>query len=1100
MSLSSTILAAAALATAGTVASGAPEARLPDLIVRQEPLLHTEIDRLSEPGRELLRLTAGTANVGLGPLELRGGTVLNATQAEVSQRIFLSDGTWFDRLAGVFTYHPSHGHVHFDDWTVFRLREALPDGGVGAIVAEGSKVSFCLQDFVVDDPANPSFDRFGVYATCGYEVQGISPGWGDTYDWWLPEQWIDITGVPDGPYWLEVEVDPDDRLLEADESNNVARVPIRLRPPAALADRFEENDSFDEVAARTEGDPSSPNLGAIGSRRVIGDLSMEDDRDLFRFRLEQPAAEAGFARIESPWSVGDLDLVLSDAMGVRLASSERPGNSERVSLAGVPAGTYFLEVVARSGTNPAYTLTLDPSGDPCPLLPEEDPADPGPGQADADGDRRADACDNCPTVPNPDQADANHDGGGDACQPALTLAGIVQDGGEFLEVRATAVDPQDDPLSGTVIVSGPVLHPVHLQDALEARNCDLAFLPDDTPGEGIGFTFGALGDPYLFDADSALQCEDGEVDYLLAAGACSPAGTGFAREVPLGGLSLPAAICVRRAGAGPGGRTLWIESYDGGSLQGHVDLGVERLLEAPFAPRLPRRLPLPPMAPGRMHDLDLTVSDGSSPPVTVHAAFVSSGERTLLINSAPVARIAATPRVECDRTGGGLVTLDGSASADADSSPGTHDDLVSFEWLEDFGARGERLLGMGERLPVVLSLGPHRLTLRVTDTAGESGTSEVVVTVVDSTPPSLTLSTDPAVLWPPDHRMARVRVSWEAHDVCDPRTRVGLVSVTSSEPDDAGGNGDGATTDDIQGADPGTADTGIGLRAERAAGGPGRLYTLTYRTVDGQGNASSAIATVTVPGDRSGGGQRGGNQQAGHDERHEHGDAPPHPVIREARGEFGEKREQVVGPQRGGVAFRSNDAQAKQDPADHDARQLEIVADEPRERSRGEDGAGSEQRSAAPPPGALEQRKGGDNREDVRGEIGDEVDQVGAPGVELREPPRILPLRADERDDSLQQRSAVDRRDLQLPHPPAGGHAAEGVQQLVHRDIGEPGGERRDEQSPGRNPGLPGPRGQDRLRRPRQLPRHLHAGIEEPAQSAHRATILFAAVFRRKTC
>jgi hypothetical protein len=79
---------------------------------------------------------------------------------------------------------------------------------------------------------------------------------------------------------------------------------------------------------------------------------------------------------------------------------------------------------------------------------------------------------------------------------------------------------------------------------------------------------------------------------------------------------------------------------------------------------------------------------------------------------------------------------------------------------------------------------------------------------------------------------------------------VHLVSVTSSEPDDAEGNNDGATSGDIQGATPGTADADLTLRAERDGRGSGRVYALTYGAVDRSGNATPAIATVTVPHDQ----------------------------------------------------------------------------------------------------------------------------------------------------------------------------------------------------------------------------------------------------------
>ena len=55
------------------------------------------------------------------------------------------------------------------------------------------------------------------------------------------------------------------------------------------------------------------------------------------------------------------------------------------------------------------------------------------------------------------------------------------------------------------------------------------------------------------------------------------------------------------------------------------------------------------------------------------------------------------------------------------------------------------------------------------------------------------------------------------------------------------------TTGDIQGADTGTADPLVTLRAERSAQGDGRVYRLSYAAVDGAGNAGTGDAVVTVP-------------------------------------------------------------------------------------------------------------------------------------------------------------------------------------------------------------------------------------------------------------
>jgi hypothetical protein len=98
--------------------------------------------------------------------------------------------------------------------------------------------------------------------------------------------------------------------------------------------------------------------------------------------------------------------------------------------------------------------------------------------------------------------------------------------------------------------------------------------------------------------------------------------------------------------------------------------------------------------------------------------------------------------------------------------------------------------------------------------------------------------------------MIPVRVWWEATDLCDPASvRVQLVSATGSEPDDASGNSDGATMNDIQGADIGAPDTALLLRSERDGKGLGRVYSLTYQAVDRSGNAALGLATVTVPHD-----------------------------------------------------------------------------------------------------------------------------------------------------------------------------------------------------------------------------------------------------------
>ena len=97
-----------------------------------------------------------------------------------------------------------------------------------------------------------------------------------------------------------------------------------------------------------------------------------------------------------------------------------------------------------------------------------------------------------------------------------------------------------------------------------------------------------------------------------------------------------------------------------------------------------------------------------------------------LDNQAPTADAGADQILECE--GGGVATaaLDGSGSSDPNS------DLLTFEWLE-----GGAAIATGETTNVVLAVGTHVLTLRVTDPSGLFSEDSVTIDVVDTTGPSI---------------------------------------------------------------------------------------------------------------------------------------------------------------------------------------------------------------------------------------------------------------------------------------------------------------------------------------------------------------------------
>jgi hypothetical protein len=148
-------------------------------------------------------------------------------------------------------------------------------------------------------------------------------------------------------------------------------------------------------------------------------------------------------------------------------------------------------------------------------------------------------------------------------------------------------------------------------------------------------------------------------------------------------------------------------------------------------------------------------------------------------------------------------------------------------------------------------LGMTTATLTSTVSGGTPDSDSVDVTVEDSQPPVVRLKAEPAYLWPPNHDMRNVEIKARVQDRCSGADGFSaeLISVKSNEPDN--GNGDGNTLNDIQGADIGSDDRNVQLRAERAGGGDGRIYTLTYRITDGSGNETNAEAKVYVPHDAS---------------------------------------------------------------------------------------------------------------------------------------------------------------------------------------------------------------------------------------------------------
>jgi serine protease len=153
----------------------------------------------------------------------------------------------------------------------------------------------------------------------------------------------------------------------------------------------------------------------------------------------------------------------------------------------------------------------------------------------------------------------------------------------------------------------------------------------------------------------------------------------------------------------------------------------------------------------------------------------------------------------------------------------------------------------------VNAVGEYDVDYTGTDASANSVLEQRRVNVVDTTPPTITVNSSPAVFWSPAHDYRTLHLAdldIEVDDACDQTLTaadVVVVRVTSDEAENAPGNGDGNTRNDmIIGETCGS----VQLRAERSGSGNGRVYTLHLALMDASGNVGTTTYQVHVPRDQ----------------------------------------------------------------------------------------------------------------------------------------------------------------------------------------------------------------------------------------------------------
>ncbi|MGH7175916.1 MAG: lysyl oxidase family protein [Tepidisphaeraceae bacterium] len=352
---------------------------LPDLVpLTGGSFLNPFLDTTEIPGRNLLRFTTGIGNQGTGPAVLTsansgtppaGSGITSWVNADGTQNVLQLQYNYntstnqftFDnyRPAGRMIWHNGHGHFHLEDYARYRLLTNV-GGSPGPVAmrsdgaeATGDKIGFCLVNISVSftmtngqsSTTLQGYDPVGDQShasnngqpltTCGF-TQGIHVGHADVYSSIYDGQWIDVTGVPNGSYFLEVTLDAQNVIQETNDANNTVLVAVTLNanPPTGgiQPDRFEPNN---EIGQATD-------LGELGNQTQSGlTIHTTDENDYFSFI----ASSSGSYQVKLNVGDRDVNLFLYNYREELIASSTGFANApmtETVTANFVAGDQYFV--------------------------------------------------------------------------------------------------------------------------------------------------------------------------------------------------------------------------------------------------------------------------------------------------------------------------------------------------------------------------------------------------------------------------------------------------------------------------------------------------------------------------------------------------------------------------------------------------------------------------------------------------------------------------------------------------------------------------------------------------------------------------------------
>lgn len=180
-------------------------------------------------GKDYLAFSANVWNAGPAPLVVDGFRQPGKDLMDAYQYFYDANGKQVGYTpTGTMEWDPriGHEHWHFTDFASYRLLSADQTKEV-----RSGKEAFCLAntDAIDYTVKNANWHPFNtdLSTACGQKSslsvrEVLDVGSGDTYTQYRPGQSFDVTGLPNGTYYIQVIANPAKRLQETNLKNNVA--------------------------------------------------------------------------------------------------------------------------------------------------------------------------------------------------------------------------------------------------------------------------------------------------------------------------------------------------------------------------------------------------------------------------------------------------------------------------------------------------------------------------------------------------------------------------------------------------------------------------------------------------------------------------------------------------------------------------------------------------------------------------------------------------------------------------------------------------------------------------------------------------------------